>query len=179
MRRLRALDEVAYVRFASVYRGVPRRRRVHDGARGASASGGDGGAKRAVAGHAARPRPWPAAPPGAPRGDAADAVAEFFMRIALREATKGLGRTSPNPAVGAVARAAPARVVARGHHARRAARTPRVVAIRAAGARARGADLYTTLEPCDHFGRTPPVLAAILEAGVRGCSSARTTPTRS
>jgi diaminohydroxyphosphoribosylaminopyrimidine deaminase / 5-amino-6-(5-phosphoribosylamino)uracil reductase len=42
-----------------------------------------------------------------------------------------------------------------------------VVALRAAGARARGADLYTTLEPCDHFGRTPPCSVAVVEAGVR------------
>jgi diaminohydroxyphosphoribosylaminopyrimidine deaminase/5-amino-6-(5-phosphoribosylamino)uracil reductase len=94
------------------------------------------------------------------------AVAEFFMRVALREAAKGLGRTSPNPAVGAVL-VKNGRVVARGHHARAGGPHAEVVAIRAAGARARGADLYTTLEPCDHYGRTPPCSIAILEAGVR------------
>jgi diaminohydroxyphosphoribosylaminopyrimidine deaminase/5-amino-6-(5-phosphoribosylamino)uracil reductase len=88
------------------------------------------------------------------------------MRAALREAAKGLGRTSPNPAVGAVV-VRGGRVVARGHHARAGGPHAEVVAIRAAGARARGADLYTTLEPCDHFGRTPPCSIAILEAGVR------------
>jgi diaminohydroxyphosphoribosylaminopyrimidine deaminase/5-amino-6-(5-phosphoribosylamino)uracil reductase len=94
------------------------------------------------------------------------AVAEFFMRVALREAEKGVGRTSPNPAVGAVL-VRNGRVVARGFHARAGAPHAEVVALRAAGARARGADLYTTLEPCDHYGRTPPCSVAILEAGVR------------
>ena len=91
---------------------------------------------------------------------------ERFMRLALREARRGLGRTSPNPAVGAVL-VKGGRVVGRGHHARAGAPHAEVMAIRDAGASARGADLYTTLEPCDHFGRTPPCSLAILEAGVR------------
>lgn len=94
------------------------------------------------------------------------AVAEFFMRIALEEAAQGVGRTSPNPAVGAILVKA-GRVIARGHHRRAGAPHAEVVAIEAAGPRARGADLYTTLEPCDHFGRTPPCTQAILEAGIR------------
>ncbi len=94
------------------------------------------------------------------------AVAEFFMRLALREAEKGLGRTSPNPAVGAVL-VKNGRVVSRGHHSRAGAPHAEVVAIRGAGVRSRGADLYTTLEPCDHFGKTPPCSLALLEAGVK------------
>lgn len=94
------------------------------------------------------------------------AVAEFFMRLALDEAAKGVGRTSPNPAVGAVLVKA-GRVVARGHHKKAGTPHAEVLAIRAAGARARGADLYTTLEPCDHWGRTPPCSLAILKAGIR------------
>jgi len=93
-------------------------------------------------------------------------VAEFFMRLAIREAEKGLGRTSPNPAVGALL-VKGGRVVARGYHARAGAPHAEVVALARAGARARGADLYTTLEPCDHWGRTPPCSLAILQAGVR------------
>jgi diaminohydroxyphosphoribosylaminopyrimidine deaminase/5-amino-6-(5-phosphoribosylamino)uracil reductase len=88
------------------------------------------------------------------------------MRTALRAAARGLGRTSPNPAVGAVVVRGGV-VVGRGHHARAGAPHAEVVALRQAGPRARGADLYVTLEPCDHFGRTPPCSRAILDAGVR------------
>jgi len=88
------------------------------------------------------------------------------MRLALEEAGRALGRTSPNPAVGAVV-VRDGRVIARGHHARAGRAHAEVVALRAAGARAGGADLYTTLEPCDHQGRTPPCSVAILEAGIR------------
>jgi diaminohydroxyphosphoribosylaminopyrimidine deaminase/5-amino-6-(5-phosphoribosylamino)uracil reductase len=93
-------------------------------------------------------------------------VAEFFMRLALREGEKGLGRTSPNPAVGAVL-VKGGRIVGRGHHARAGGPHAEVVAIAGAGPRARGADLYTTLEPCDHYGKTPPCSRAVLEAGIR------------
>ena len=89
-----------------------------------------------------------------------------FMRAALAEASRAAGRTSPNPAVGAVV-VRGGRIVGRGHHARAGAPHAETVALRAAGARARGADLYTTLEPCDHQGRTPPCSEAILAAGVR------------
>lgn len=92
--------------------------------------------------------------------------AEAFMRLALEEARRALGRTSPNPTVGAVL-VKGGRVIARGHHRKAGQPHAEVVAIRRAGAAARGADLYTTLEPCDHYGRTPPCTLAILEAGVR------------
>ncbi len=97
---------------------------------------------------------------------AGGAEAEGFMREALEAARRGLGRTSPNPAVGAVV-VRRGRIVGRGHHARAGGPHAEVVALRAAGPAARGADLYTTLEPCDHFGKTPPCSLAILEAGVR------------
>ncbi|HSP80772.1 MAG TPA: bifunctional diaminohydroxyphosphoribosylaminopyrimidine deaminase/5-amino-6-(5-phosphoribosylamino)uracil reductase RibD [Myxococcaceae bacterium] len=103
------------------------------------------------------------------------AVAEFFMRLALEEAAKGLGRTSPNPVVGAVL-VKGGRIIARGHHRRAGTAHAEVVALEAAGARARGADLYTTLEPCDHYGRTPPCSQAILDAGVRRVITASADP---
>jgi diaminohydroxyphosphoribosylaminopyrimidine deaminase/5-amino-6-(5-phosphoribosylamino)uracil reductase len=88
------------------------------------------------------------------------------MRLALHQAVKGEGRTSPNPVVGAVLVKA-GRVVGHGHHARAGGPHAEVVALAQAGPRARGATLYTTLEPCDHQGRTPPCSTAILRAGVR------------
>ncbi len=103
------------------------------------------------------------------------AVAEFFMRIALEEATKALGRTSPNPAVGAVL-VKGGRIIARGYTQPAGQSHAEVMALKAAGPRARGADLYTTLEPCNHYGRTPPCTVAILEAGVRRVISASSDP---
>lgn len=91
---------------------------------------------------------------------------ERHMRRALELAARGLGRTSPNPAVGAVV-VREGLVVGEGYH--RQAGTPHaeVHALRRAGEQARGADLYVTLEPCSHHGRTPPCVDAILASGVR------------
>ena len=89
-----------------------------------------------------------------------------FMRLALAEAEKGRGRTRPNPLVGAIVVKA-GRVVARGHHQKAGLPHAEVNALRKAGAKARGADLYVTLEPCNHLGRTPPCTEAILAAGVK------------
>ncbi|MBW1680437.1 MAG: bifunctional diaminohydroxyphosphoribosylaminopyrimidine deaminase/5-amino-6-(5-phosphoribosylamino)uracil reductase RibD, partial [Deltaproteobacteria bacterium] len=88
-----------------------------------------------------------------------------YMRMALKEARKGLGRTSPNPAVGAVL-VREGRRIAAGFHRRAGAPHAEVDALRKAEGRARGATLYVTLEPCNHQGRTPPCTEAILQAGV-------------
>lgn len=87
------------------------------------------------------------------------------MRAALREAAKGIGLTSPNPAVGAVI-VRRGRVIARGWH--RAAGLPHaeIEALKKAGGRARGATLHVTLEPCSTHGRTPPCVDAIIAAGI-------------
>jgi diaminohydroxyphosphoribosylaminopyrimidine deaminase / 5-amino-6-(5-phosphoribosylamino)uracil reductase len=91
--------------------------------------------------------------------------AENFMAQALQLARRALGRTAPNPAVGAVI-VKNGRVVGKGYH--RAAGEPHaeVEAIRVAGPEAVGSDLFVTLEPCNHHGRTPPCTKAILEAGI-------------
>ena len=88
------------------------------------------------------------------------------MTLALQQARRGLGRTSPNPAVGAVL-VKNGKVVGEGYH--RAAGSPHaeVEAIRSAGSDARGSELFVTLEPCNHHGRTPPCTEAILEAGIK------------
>jgi diaminohydroxyphosphoribosylaminopyrimidine deaminase/5-amino-6-(5-phosphoribosylamino)uracil reductase len=88
------------------------------------------------------------------------------MRLALAEAEKGRGRTHPNPVVGALV-VRGSRIISRGHHQRAGGPHAEVVALRKAGARARGADLYVTLEPCNHRGRTPPCTEAILASGVK------------
>jgi diaminohydroxyphosphoribosylaminopyrimidine deaminase/5-amino-6-(5-phosphoribosylamino)uracil reductase len=97
------------------------------------------------------------------------------MREALGLAAHGLGRTRPNPAVGALI-VKDGQVVGRGFHARAGGPHAEVVALGEAGGRARGADLYTTLEPCDHFGKTPPCSLAILEAGIARVFSASADP---
>lgn len=89
-----------------------------------------------------------------------------FMRMALRLGAKGLGRTSPNPAVGAVI-VQEGQVVGRGYHKKAGTPHAEVNAIRDAGERASSGTLYVTLEPCNHQGRTPPCTKAILEAGIK------------
>lgn len=87
------------------------------------------------------------------------------MRHALALARRGEGRTSPNPPVGAVL-ARDSRVVGQGFHPCSGEPHAEVFALREAGTAARGATLYVTLEPCCHFGKTPPCVDAIIAAGV-------------
>jgi diaminohydroxyphosphoribosylaminopyrimidine deaminase / 5-amino-6-(5-phosphoribosylamino)uracil reductase len=88
-----------------------------------------------------------------------------WMRRALREAARGLGSVEPNPMVGAVV-VRDTELVGKGHHERFGGPHAEVNALREAGERARGATLYVTLEPCCHFGKTPPCTDAILAAGI-------------
>lgn len=89
------------------------------------------------------------------------------MRRALWHAARGLGSTAPNPIVGAVVVNDEDVVVGLGHHQRAGGPHAEVVALEAAGARARGATLYCTLEPCSHTSRTGPCAVAVAAAGVR------------
>lgn len=91
---------------------------------------------------------------------------EKYMKMALDLAEKGTGYTSPNPMVGAVI-VKEGRVVGKGWHERAGGPHAEVAAIRDAGDLAKGATLYVTLEPCNHFGHTPPCTKAILEAGIK------------
>ncbi len=87
------------------------------------------------------------------------------MHRALALARRGLGRTAPNPMVGAVV-VRGGRIVGEGYHHRAGQPHAEVLALRQAGPRARGATLYVTLEPCNHDGRTPPCCDAILASGI-------------
>ncbi|MGD9918731.1 MAG: bifunctional diaminohydroxyphosphoribosylaminopyrimidine deaminase/5-amino-6-(5-phosphoribosylamino)uracil reductase RibD [Paenirhodobacter sp.] len=98
-----------------------------------------------------------------------------FMRLALSLAARGLGNVWPNPAVGCVI-VNEGRIVGRGWtqpggrpHAERRA-------LDRAGAAARGATAYVTLEPCAHFGKTPPCAMGLIEAGVARVVSAHEDP---
>ncbi len=89
-----------------------------------------------------------------------------FMRLALREARKGIGRTSPNPCVGAVI-VQDGTVLSRGYHKKAGTPHAEINALRKAGNKARGATMYVTLEPCNHTGRTPPCSHAVAVAGIK------------
>jgi len=88
-----------------------------------------------------------------------------WMRLCLLAATKGRGRVSPNPMVGAAV-VRDGKLVAVGHHARFGGEHAERMALRRAGARARGATLYVTLEPCAHQGKTPPCADLVASAGI-------------
>ena len=88
-----------------------------------------------------------------------------FMRRALSLAAKARGQTHPNPMVGCVI-VRDGEVVGEGYHPRAGMPHAEVYALRGAGRKARGATAYVTLEPCSHYGRTPPCALALLNAGV-------------
>ena len=100
-------------------------------------------------------------------GELLSGIDERFMKAALREAKKGLGRTSPNPAVGAVV-VRDGQVIARGYHKKAGSEHAEIAALKKLPDRAGPKDtLYVTLEPCNHTGKTPPCTLAILEKGIK------------
>lgn len=97
---------------------------------------------------------------------AQNAADEKFMQRALDLAAKALGRTSPNPAVGAVI-VRNRRIIGEGFHRRAGLPHAEIEALRRVQGSARGATLYVNLEPCSHHGRTPPCTDALVAAGLR------------
>lgn len=89
-----------------------------------------------------------------------------YMRMALDLAARGAGFVSPNPMVGALV-VKEGRVVGRGWHEAVGGPHAEVHALDEAGEQARGATLYVTLEPCNHYGRTPPCTRKVVQAGIR------------
>ncbi|MFC2740832.1 MAG: bifunctional diaminohydroxyphosphoribosylaminopyrimidine deaminase/5-amino-6-(5-phosphoribosylamino)uracil reductase RibD, partial [Selenomonas sp.] len=100
---------------------------------------------------------------------------EDFMREALFLAKNALGRTSPNPLVGAVL-VREGRVVGAGWHRRAGTPHAEVHALAMAGGLAHGATAYVTLEPCSHHGRTGPCAEALIKAGVKRVVTAMLDP---
>ncbi|MBI1922392.1 MAG: bifunctional diaminohydroxyphosphoribosylaminopyrimidine deaminase/5-amino-6-(5-phosphoribosylamino)uracil reductase RibD [Geobacter sp.] len=90
---------------------------------------------------------------------------EQMMRRALVLARRGVGRTSPNPAVGCVV-VKDGAIIGEGWHRKAGTPHAEVHALLAAGENACGADVYVTLEPCSHHGKTPPCADALVAAGV-------------
>ena len=101
---------------------------------------------------------WGVSPPADPD--------ERHMRRAFEQAVRGEGTVSPNPMVGVVV-VRRGRVVGTGYHRLAGEDHAEIVALRRAGAAAKGATLYVNLEPCSHQGRTPPCVEAILRSGIR------------
>ncbi|MCL5057333.1 MAG: bifunctional diaminohydroxyphosphoribosylaminopyrimidine deaminase/5-amino-6-(5-phosphoribosylamino)uracil reductase RibD [Actinobacteria bacterium] len=99
----------------------------------------------------------------------------YYMRMALDLAASAMGRTSPNPMVGAVL-VKDGKVLGKGYHARAGTPHAEIVALSDAGEAARGSTLYVTLEPCCHHGRTGPCTEAVIAAGVKKVVAAMTDP---
>ncbi len=91
---------------------------------------------------------------------------QHFMQLALDLAQQGVGRTAPNPPVGAVI-VKSGIVIGEGFHPRAGEPHAEIFALQQAGERAHGAEIYVTLEPCSHHGKTPPCVDALIAAGIK------------
>lgn len=90
----------------------------------------------------------------------------YFMNLAMNLACKAKGLTSPNPMVGALV-VKNGRIISKGYHKKAGLAHAEIIALAAAGTKARGAILYVTLEPCAHFGKTAPCVNRIINSGVK------------
>ncbi|WP_195891976.1 bifunctional diaminohydroxyphosphoribosylaminopyrimidine deaminase/5-amino-6-(5-phosphoribosylamino)uracil reductase RibD [Neobacillus dielmonensis] len=99
----------------------------------------------------------------------------YYMNLALNLARSALGQTSPNPVVGAVL-VKEGQLIGMGAHLKAGEPHAEVHAIRMAGDKAEGATLYVTLEPCSHFGKTPPCSDLVIQTGIKKVFVATTDP---
>jgi diaminohydroxyphosphoribosylaminopyrimidine deaminase/5-amino-6-(5-phosphoribosylamino)uracil reductase len=90
----------------------------------------------------------------------------YFMRLAMKEAMKTKTKTSPNPMVGALVVSC-GKIISRGYHKKAGLPHAEIVALNKAKNKAKGANLYITLEPCAHFGRTPACVDSIIRSGIK------------
>lgn len=100
---------------------------------------------------------------------------EYYMRFAIELAKAGIGQTSPNPVVGAVV-VKNGEIVGFGAHLKAGEPHAEVHALCMAGEKAKDADVYVTLEPCSHYGKTPPCADLLIETGVKRVIIATTDP---
>lgn len=100
---------------------------------------------------------------------------EKYMRLALELAQRAKGLTSPNPCVGAVV-VKDGKIVAKGYHRKAGGPHAEIYALRQAGANAYGATLYVSLEPCRHYGRTPPCVDSIISSRIKRVVAAMKDP---
>ena len=91
---------------------------------------------------------------------------EEYMKVAIAQARKGVGRVSPNPMVGAVV-VRKGKIVGLGYHHQAGSPHAEINALKRAGKKGVNAELYVNLEPCCHYGRTPPCVSAIIDSGIK------------
>lgn len=100
---------------------------------------------------------------------------QFYLSRCLQLARRAQWRTSPNPMVGCVI-VKSGRIIGEGYHEAAGMPHAEIMALRAAGAEAKGADLYVNLEPCSHWGRTPPCVESIVAAGIKTVTACTVDP---
>ncbi|MFW5736164.1 MAG: bifunctional diaminohydroxyphosphoribosylaminopyrimidine deaminase/5-amino-6-(5-phosphoribosylamino)uracil reductase RibD [Halanaerobium sp.] len=98
-----------------------------------------------------------------------------YMARALNLARRGEGSTSPNPMVGAVV-VKDGEIIGEGYHKQYGGPHAEVFALQAAGEKAAGADMYVTLEPCSHYGKTPPCAQKVIDSGIKRAVIAMVDP---
>ena len=104
-----------------------------------------------------------------------ESINEKYMRMAIELAKRGAGAVNPNPMVGAVV-VKNGEVIGRGYHKFFGGPHAEVYALEEAGEKAEGATIYVTLEPCSHYGKTPPCAKKIIDMGIKKCFISSSDP---